>query len=695
MKSTRKFLSILLTVLMFVQYIPATVLAEEEGTPAPISVSLIVEDDTLEYNGASQKSTKTVAESILQSGHYWFYEFYAAERTDLGTSSGSLVSVDILDSASGTSVANQYSITTVPGNLTIIESDDLTASVSGYNAPYDGQPHGITITPNLEGALVEYSTNGSGFDTTYPTITHVSESPKVVDYRVSKDGYATVTGSETITIGKRPVTITVPNAEKEFDTADPAFLPAQIAIDADSAIAEALLSELSEISLVVTRSGWGGEAVRKHENELIISKSQYELNEQYRNFDFTVVNGNFTIKENTSMVLDDPNITVTYDGEYHGAVITSNLPDTKIGYALTNSYVNMLPKSPEFKDRTVEAIFYLGTKEGYDSKGGVMVLTIEPRPVTLTIPSMEKIYGEEITDYGMATLSEYIGDDLDGIDLTVERDPEDNTETVGNHPGVLSIVGYPGDYVNVLNAIYHNYEFNITRGDLLIKENPGIVITAQNYEEYFDNQSHGITATANIDGVEIKYSADGGETYTLNQSPKISSVKDSPLTVYYRATKEGYTTREGTATVTIKKKPVTVTIQDNSKKYMQVEPYFQAFVKVVNPIGTEMQFLANTVIRSDAGTPEGQLLGLHEGVLTLSETDEQLKEHYPDYDITVIPGNFTINKSNDLGITTMMTSRVYSGQPQGIYIVQATHSGDATITYRDEDGNYTLDTCPT
>ncbi|MBN7774596.1 vWA domain-containing protein, partial [Clostridium aminobutyricum] len=87
----------------------------------------------------------------------------------------------------------------------------MNITAAGYAAPYDGIAHGITVNGAPDGATIEYSLDGTtNWTTTNPTYTDVMTATPVY-YRVSKVGYATVTGNETVEITAKAVTITVDN----------------------------------------------------------------------------------------------------------------------------------------------------------------------------------------------------------------------------------------------------------------------------------------------------------------------------------------------------------------------------------------------------------------------------------------------------------------------------------------------------
>ncbi|MBQ9200288.1 MAG: InlB B-repeat-containing protein [Lachnospiraceae bacterium] len=77
-------------------------------------------------------------------------------------------------------------------------------SATGYNGEYDGNNHGITVTAPT-GATITYGETEGSYATDNPSYTNVGEN--TVYYQVTKDGYAPVTGSATVTITEKEIGI--------------------------------------------------------------------------------------------------------------------------------------------------------------------------------------------------------------------------------------------------------------------------------------------------------------------------------------------------------------------------------------------------------------------------------------------------------------------------------------------------------
>jgi len=100
-----------------------------------------------------------------------------------------------------------------------------------------------------------------------------------------------------------------------------------------------------------------------------------------------------------------------------------------------------------------------------------------------------------------------------------------------------------------------------------------ITASADSITATYDGKAHGITVSVTVpaSGATIKYGKTEG-TYDLTSSPTITDVKDSPLTVYYKVTADGYNDLTGSATVTISKaNAVAATVTANTRTYDETD----------------------------------------------------------------------------------------------------------------------------
>lgn len=252
------------------------------------------------YDGAAHASaTATLPEGATITYTYGENESSSTipSFTDVGTYT---VSYTISAGNNYNDATGSYTFKIKEGTLTDITGTD-------YNAPYDGQAHTITVTAP-EGATVTYSETENGeYSATAPTLTDAGT--KTVYWKVEKTGYTTVTGSNTITITQKDVTITIDARSKSIGDADPEF----------TATVTGLVNNNDLGTITYTREP--GETAGTY----VISASYTEN----ANYNVTVTKANLTISAPTfvvetvedyvtgySLVLvyTDGNATFTYDG---------------------------------------------------------------------------------------------------------------------------------------------------------------------------------------------------------------------------------------------------------------------------------------------------------------------------------------------------------------------------------------------
>ncbi len=170
--------------------------------PRNIGQAEIILGDELTYNGEEQ--IQTVA----------------------GVKIGDLI-VDTysVEGNTGTDAGNDYTLTVIgTGNFTgtksakwSITKADMTVTAEGYSGIYDGSGHGISIAVTVpENSESRYGTEEGKYDIDLnPTFIHAGNYE--VYYQITNGNYNTFTGSETVSIQKREVTVTSASDSREYN----------------------------------------------------------------------------------------------------------------------------------------------------------------------------------------------------------------------------------------------------------------------------------------------------------------------------------------------------------------------------------------------------------------------------------------------------------------------------------------------
>ena len=244
----------------------------------------------------------------------------------------------------------------------------------------------------------------------------------------------------------------------------------------------------------------------------------------------------------------------TYDGNAYGISVSVTGPETyTVKYGTTEGTYNLdaCPTKSEVGDGPL-TVFYKITADHYSPVTGSATVTINPKLVTVTAKD-QTIKSDESIQTGPDYVT--LKGELDGHTVAAVTLTDKDSALIP-----FAAVIYDADGKNVTA----NYDINYVNGVLTILGDIGH--SAADVEKEYDGNAYGITVS--VTGPEtytIKYGTAEG-TYNLDVSPAISDVADSPLTVYYQVTADGYSPAVGSATVTINPKPVTVTAKGQTLK---------------------------------------------------------------------------------------------------------------------------------
>ncbi|MCR5269123.1 MAG: Ig-like domain-containing protein [Lachnospiraceae bacterium] len=173
--------------------------------------------------------------------------------------------------------------------------------------------------------------------------------------------------------------------------------------------------------------------------------------------------------------------------------------------------------------------------------------------------------------------------------------------TVENGTGYFDLKdGLPDDYNIYVFAMDENAVFETSYASEPVPV--GIRADVKGYNGIYDGQAHGITVDIlnSVSGATVKYGRTEGR-YDLTESPKITNVSESPLTVYYQITAPGYTAVTGSATVTIEEADPTVTLAPAAKEGLKYTGVDQALVSAGHAEGG---ILTYAVTGKGAETPD-------------------------------------------------------------------------------------------
>ncbi len=171
------------------------------------TASVTPHDKSKTYGDTDPLLTGTLVGFLPEDNVTATYSRAAGEAVGTYTISATLSPAEVL---------GNYEITYNTGTLTINPAEGEDLSIDNYTGIYDGAPHSITVTNLIDGDRVLYSTDGGEtWSEENPEYTYVGE--YIVPVKVENPNYEDRTGSGTVKITAKPLTITAKSAEKQYD----------------------------------------------------------------------------------------------------------------------------------------------------------------------------------------------------------------------------------------------------------------------------------------------------------------------------------------------------------------------------------------------------------------------------------------------------------------------------------------------
>ena len=403
-------------------------------------------------------------------------------------------------------------------------------TANGYEGVYDGNPHGITVTSS--GATITYSTDGTNYSSTNPTLTNVGE--MVVYYKISKPGYSTVQGSKKIVITKAAGKVTPPTSKTLKYTGN-----AQELVNAGSSTTGQIQYKIGKTGTYSTKIPTGTDVGTYTVYYKVVGDSNHN-----------------DVAESSLNVIINPNILEyesngyegVYDGNSHGITVTSS--GSTITYSTDGT--NYSSTSPQYTNVGEYTVYYRITRKGYvtvENSENIKivkannVLKLSSNSGTYTYPNSGTFNITSNTSGGKlscTTSNKNVAEcTISGNTVTVKPGTTKGSAT-------LTITSEATTNYNAGKAVY-----------AVTTEQGKLSYTANGYEGTYNGNSHGITVTSS--GATITYSTDG--TNYSSTSPKYTNA--GIYTVYYKIEKSGYNTITGNKQVIIIPSVPTVTASDS------------------------------------------------------------------------------------------------------------------------------------
>ncbi|MFH1499995.1 MAG: MBG domain-containing protein [Verrucomicrobiota bacterium] len=444
----------------------------------------------------------------------------------------------------------------------------------------------------------------------------------------SKYNYALVFEPGTLTITPAPLTITADDKFKTQGGANPpltASFAGLVNNDLPADIAGLMLATTADAgspvgNYVITASGAAN-----------------------ANYDIAFVNGTLTVNSIPALLITAD----SFDIRYGAPLPTLTARIIGFGSGDDESIVNGLTLSSTAVANspvgTYDIVPANASAAGYEISYVNGTLTIDPALLTITAGSVNRFYGGDNPAFGVSYAGFVFGQNeslVSGLTLTT---PATAASDAGNYDITPSAATAP------------NYEITFVPGTLTVNPAP-LTITIDNQTKLFADLNPSFTYAAS--GFVLGQSADDFDTFSPSSTAsQFSDVGDYSITASITgALAANYDLTVNPGTLTINRRPGTVTIGTVTREYGENNPVITVGVTGVAPAGTS-NFYINNVVRGPAITDA--VASSDVGVYTTTIAD--LTAANPNFDLTVVPGTVTVTPA-PLTLRANNDSRQYGAE---------------------------------
>jgi uncharacterized protein YjdB len=559
----------------------------------------------------------------------------------------------------------------------------LDVSATDFNAPYDGQPHGIILSVP-EGATVAYGVEDESMPipadynfnlTEAPTFTEVGT--YYVYFKASKDNYEDSRGMATVSITKAQGSISFTSATKE-QTFDVSTCENELINIGDGKVTFA--SSNTDVATVdgkglVTTVGVGTTTITA-------------TVEDGANYTYGIKTASYTltIKE-AEMLVSAEAYTGTYDAKAHGISLNVITPDNAIIMYGTEAGSYLLKDAPTFTDAGTYTVYYKVSNTGYKTEEGSAQVKIYAAAgsIEFTSITVSKTFGAEPF---------IVEPTIVGDGVVTYQSANESIATVDAATGEVTIVGSGQTTITAQVANSNNYSYKPSEVSYQLYVTPaGIVASAEGYQGTYDGEPHTITLKVQSpEDADIYYGTDGskissGEEWLVD-APTYTDAGE--YEVWYRVAKANYYTEINSALVIIGKAQASLSFEKESVTTGFGEEVLAN--KLVNTGDADVKYESSDplVAEVDAQTGLVTVHGVGSTIITATALEgknyEYKASNTAQYSFIVAPATLTAS-FND-------TIATYDGEPHGATLTIDSPEG-ATVKYGVELDNYNLDEMPT
>ena len=354
----------------------------------------------------------------------------------------------------GAASQGNYSVTYVNGDFEITKAT-TTLEVTGYNQAYDGESHGLTVTPAVtEGTTITYSVDGETWTTEAPSITNVGSTTYKV--KATNANYNDVIEEGTLTVTQKAVTVTGVDGSKVYGEADPAEFTATVdgnlnGDTIDYTVSREAGENVGDYAVIPAgEASQGNYSVTYEPGTMTISKAELTVTAEDKSKTYGDTDPDLTLKVEGEK--NNDKAVVTYSeaasDEENGETIATNgriAVITGLNGEEKSFNVTLLRAEGENVNESGYAITAISaeTLDNYTVVYVPGVLTVNQRTVTVKAKDQTRTTRLKDTDPELTADVEGLVNEDDHIEYSISREPGD---VVGKYPITVSGAASQGNY---------------------------------------------------------------------------------------------------------------------------------------------------------------------------------------------------------------------------------------------------------
>ena len=546
-------------------------------------------------------------------------------------------------SDNGTGALGNYSVTINNGTLTVtpaalvVTANNAARLYGDPNPAFTGTIAGIKNNDNITAIFTTTATPASPVGT-YPIIPTLSDNGTG-----ALANYIVTANNGSLTVSPAPLSVTAADATRGFGQPNPVFTGTIVGIKNNDNITATYSTPATPNSEPGTYP--------------IIPALSDNGTGVLSNYSVTVNNGTLTITaailtvtaDNATRLYGDPNPVFT--GTITGIISGDNITATYASVATPASPVGTYPIVPTVSDNGTGALAH------YQVVINNGTLTVNPAPLTVTVASLSRFYGDPNPVFTGTITGIKNGDNITATYSSTAT----QASPVGTYPIVATLVD-PDSKLS-------NYTVTNTPGTLTVNPAP-LVVTAENATRLYGDPNPAFTGTVtgvkNGDNITAVYATTATVTSPVGTYPITPGLVDP-------GNKLGnYAVTLNNGVLTVAPAPLTVTAANATRGFGQPNPVFTGtIVGIKNGDNITATYSTTATANSPAGT--------YPIIPTLSDNGTGALANYS---VTVVNGTLTITQAT-LTVTADNASRLY-GDPNPVFtgtITGILNGDNITATY--------------